>query len=177
MLSLSSCTQACGTSRLPCSLDLIRVLIVVAETNGLMERLVDIVVLPDLRRGLHDGLQAHLVTFVLQVLQGDRIGCDRSKIALGAHEHDRRVLADLADLGAPALHTVQTDLVVDCDAEHEAVRLVVADLTIHTKVRIATIVVDLKLDLFALELFRPAEDIKYVWLVSLIEDLLLVIND
>ena len=122
-------------------------------------------------------MQAHFVALVLQVLQGDRVGRDGSEVALGAHEHDWRVLADLPDLGAPALHAVQTDLIVDGDAEHEAVRPVVADLSIHTKMRITAVIVDFELDLLSLELLGPTEDIKNVRLVSLIKDLLLVIHD
>ena len=142
-----------------------------------MEGPIDVVILPGLRRSLHDGLQAHFVAFVLQVLQRDRVGSDRAEIALGAYEYDRRVLANLPDLCPPALHAVQTDMVVDGDTEHEAVGLVVANLPIHTKVWIATVVMDLELDLLPLKLLGPAEDIKYVRLVGLVEDLLLVIHD
>lgn len=142
-----------------------------------MEGPIDIVILPGFRRSLHDSLQAHFVAFVLEVLQCDRVGSDRSEIAFGAYEHDRRVLANLPDLCAPALHAVQTDLVVDGHAEHEAVGLVVADLTVNTKVWIAAVVMDLELDLLPLKLLGPAENIKYVRLVGLVEDLLLVIHD
>ena len=159
------------------SLDLIGVLIVVAEANGLVEGPIDIVILPGLRRRLNDCLQAHFVAFVLEVFQRDRVGSDKSEIAFGAYEHDRRVLANLPDLCAPALHAVQTDLVVDGHAEHEAVGPVVADLAVYTKVWIAAVVMDLELDLLTLELLGTAENIKYVRLVCLIEDLLLVVHD
>ena len=154
-----------------------RVLVVVAEAYGLVECFVDVVVLPDLRRSLDDGLHAHFVALVLQVLQRDRVGSDRPEIALRADEHNGRLFADLPDLDPPSLHALQAVSVVDGDAEHEAVSFVVADLAIDTEVRVAAIVVDLKLYLLLFKLFRPTEDVQHVRFISLIEDLLLVIHD
>ena len=154
-----------------------RVLVVVAEANGLVERFVDVVVLPDLGRSLDDGLHAHFVALALQILQRDRVGGDRPKIALRADEHDRRLFADLPDLDPPSLYALQAVSVVDGDAEHEAISFVVADLTIDTEVWIAAIVVDLKLYLLLFKLFWAAEDVQYVRFISLVEDLLLVIHN
>ena len=154
-----------------------RVLVVVAEADSLVERFVDVVVLPDLRRSLDDGLHAHFVALALQVLQRDRVGSDRPEIALRADEHDGRLFADLPDLDPPPLHALQAVSVVDGDAEHEAIGFVVADLAIDTEVRVAAIVVDLKLYLLLFKLFRAAEDIQHVRFISLVEDLLLVIHD
>ena len=122
-------------------------------------------------------MHAHFIAFVLQVLQRDWVGSDGPKIALGADEHDGRLLADLPDLDPPPLHALQAISVVDGDAEHEAVGFVVADLAVDSEVRVAAIVVDLQLYLLLFELFGPTEDIKHVRLVSLVEDLLLVIHD
>ena len=174
---LSAFVRRLGASSHRSHVHLVRVLVVVAEADRLVERFVDVVVLPDLRGSFDDGLHAHFVALALQVLQRDRVGGDRPKIALRADEHDRRLFADLPDLDSPSLHALQAISVVDGDAEHEAVGFVVADLTIDTEVWVAAIVVDLKLDLLLFKLLWAAEDVKHVRLISLIEDLLLVIHD
>ena len=142
-----------------------------------MERFVDVMVLPDFRRSFNNSLHAHLIAFVLQILQRDRFGSHGPEITLRADKHNRCLLADLPDLDPPSLYALQAVSVVDGDAEHEAVSFVVADLTIDTEVWIAAIVVDLKLYLLLFKLFWAAEDVQYVRFISLVEDLLLVIHD
>ena len=131
---------------------LIGVLRVVTKANGLVEGPIDILILPGLGRSLHDGLQALFIAFVLQVLQRDRVGSGASEITFGGYKHDRRVRANLPYLSAPAMHAVETVLVVDGNAEHEAVGLVVVHLTNLYEVSIARHVMDLELDLLALKL-------------------------
>jgi len=161
----------------PFSIQLKWILVVVTQANRAVERAVHIVVLPGFRRGLADGLQAHLIALVLQVGLRDGVGCDGAKITLRSNEHDRRVFADLPDLRPPPLHVLQTGAIVDGDTQHEAIRSVVADLAVDTEVRITAIVVDLQLNLLIFKLFRSTEHIQHVRLVVFVEALLLVIYD
>ena len=174
---LSAFVRSHGASLHRSHVHLVRVLVVVAEANSLVERFINVVVLPDLRRSLDDGLHAHLIALALQVWQRDRVGSGRPKIALRADENNRRLFADLPDLDPPSLYVLQTISVVDGDAEHEAVSFVVANLTIDTEVRVAAIVMDLKLYLLLFKLLWTTEDVKDVRFISFVENLLLVIHD
>ena len=166
-----------GTCSQSSEVHLVGVLVVVAQADGLVERFIDVVVLPLLRWSLDDGLQTHFVALVLQHLPRDRIRSGGPKIGLRANKDDRCLLTNLPDFDPPSLHVIQALLIVDGDAEHETIGLIVADLSIDTKVRISTIIVYLQHDLLLLELFGPTEHVQHVRLVSLIEDLLLVVHD
>ena len=116
-----------------------------------MECFVHIVILPNFGRCLKDGLQAHVVGFPLQVITGDVVLSDGSQVTLRSYQHNRSIGADLPNFGLPRRNVVQTQLVVDSDAKHEDVSLVVADLAITTEISITTSVVDLQLDLLILK--------------------------
>ena len=100
-------------------------------------------VLPFLRARLTAGLETHVTGFSLELVEGDWALNTVAQIALRANQYNWCIGADLADLRLPSNDVVKGGASVDGDTQHEAIGPIVADLTVHTKVRITTGVMDL----------------------------------
>ena len=83
----------------------------------------------------------------------------------------------MSDFSAPALNALESFSIVNGDAEHEAVRPVVANLASGAKGGIATVVVDLEIDHFIVELLLASVNVEHSWFITFIEDLRLVVYD
>ena len=85
------------------------------------------------------------------------------------HKNDRYICNRLIDLILPLADVVVRDHVIDGDAKHEDIGLLVLGLAIDTKMVIATRIVDLNLHLTAFDVLRAPVHIQYGRLVLIRE--------
>ena len=155
-----------------------RVLEDVGALDGLEESCVDVSVLHSkLRARLTESRKGIIPFHHLKFLRVDRRLGVWPKVTLCSHEDYRSGWADISNLGLPSLKRFGIDcaFVVEGDAEHEAVGLVVGNLPVGAEEPVTTRIVEFKHHLLALVGFGSSENIKHCWLVVFVEDLIFVL--
>ena len=103
------------------------------------------------------------LSFLLDVLESNTFILFQciQEIALRQDEHDWLHSLNVLNLNLPSVHGLERFLVVACDADHEAVRTPVLNLTVDAKMLITAGIVDLDLDLVLLDGFDAPIHIQY----------------
>ena len=144
----------------------------------LEECLFDIVILPCFARSFTPALEVILL-LLLQLLLRHRhlIARIHPQVTLRAHQNNRCVRAYWPYFSLPFGYVIEGVAVGDWDTEHEAVCLVVADLSIGAKVIVAGSIVNFQSERLLVVGHWAFEDVQDTRLVIFIENLSHIIDD
>ena len=155
------------------------VLILVHEgcLESLVKCIVDIEVLPGFRRGWHGALAALCFAGLSQCWNFDRIFGIILQVPLCQDQEDRFLALNFHDFRLPLANVFKWLWNVACDANHEAVSVLILHFSVDSKMLVAGSIVNFNLYLLAIDVLGAAEDVEDSRLVIITELVLQEVRD